>query len=207
MYVACMHECGCVFSPSPPQLKFDSDGVCVCCELQKQSSSCNSLGETLKLNPLRDCNTIRIRLKVCLFVYCDWTTLYICLVVVWQKPSWPALTTQWCHIFRDIWEARLRHKSKQLPFFKCPSFIHLLAFLCFCNPELEIEVWLNCVRENSVWIHKPPPGACLSPANVVFHDLSSLFLVMLRHGSCDVSIIQWRATLWSRLKNCWMKFW
>uniref|UniRef100_A0AAX7SIE4 Family with sequence similarity 189 member A1 n=1 Tax=Astatotilapia calliptera TaxID=8154 RepID=A0AAX7SIE4_ASTCA len=45
-------------------LKFDSDGVCVCCELQKQSSSCNSLGETLKLNPLRDCNTIRIRLKV-----------------------------------------------------------------------------------------------------------------------------------------------
>lgn len=72
VYVACMHECGCVFSPSPPQLKFDSDGVCVCCELQKQSSSCNSLGETLKLNPLRDCNTIRIRLKVCLFVYCDW---------------------------------------------------------------------------------------------------------------------------------------
>lgn len=92
-------------------------------------------------------------------------------------------------------------------FLKCPSFIHLLPFLCFCNPELEIEVWLNCVRENSVWIHKPPPGACLSPANVVFHDLSSLFLVMLRHGSCDVSIIQWRATLWSRLKNCWMKFW
>uniref|UniRef100_A0A3P8TBX0 Endosomal transmembrane epsin interactor 2 n=1 Tax=Amphiprion percula TaxID=161767 RepID=A0A3P8TBX0_AMPPE len=45
-------------------LKFDSDGVCVCCELQKQSSSCNNLGETLKLNPLRDCNTIRLRLKV-----------------------------------------------------------------------------------------------------------------------------------------------
>uniref|UniRef100_A0A8C5GRF1 Family with sequence similarity 189 member A1 n=1 Tax=Gouania willdenowi TaxID=441366 RepID=A0A8C5GRF1_GOUWI len=44
-------------------LKFDSDGVCVCCELQKQSSSCNNLGETLKLNPLRDCNTIRLRLK------------------------------------------------------------------------------------------------------------------------------------------------
>ncbi|XP_026022568.1 protein ENTREP2 isoform X1 [Maylandia zebra] len=62
--------CGCVFSPSPPQLKFDSDGVCVCCELQKQSSSCNSLGETLKLNPLRDCNTIRIRLKELLFSVC-----------------------------------------------------------------------------------------------------------------------------------------
>uniref|UniRef100_A0A8C9YHW9 Endosomal transmembrane epsin interactor 2 n=1 Tax=Sander lucioperca TaxID=283035 RepID=A0A8C9YHW9_SANLU len=45
-------------------LKFDSDGVCVCCELQHQSSSCNNLGETLKLNPLRDCNTIRLRLKV-----------------------------------------------------------------------------------------------------------------------------------------------
>ncbi|XP_034047525.1 protein FAM189A1 isoform X2 [Thalassophryne amazonica] len=44
-------------------LKFDSDGVCVCCELQQQSSSCNNLGETLKLNPLRDCNTIRLRLK------------------------------------------------------------------------------------------------------------------------------------------------
>ncbi|KAG9341891.1 hypothetical protein JZ751_018208, partial [Albula glossodonta] len=46
-------------------IKFDSDGVCVCCEMQHQSSGCNSLGETLKLNPLRDCNTIRLRLKVC----------------------------------------------------------------------------------------------------------------------------------------------
>ncbi|GAA6078514.1 protein FAM189A1 isoform X1, partial [Tachysurus ichikawai] len=45
-------------------IKFDSDGVCVCCTLQHQSSSCNNLGETLKLNPLRDCNTIRLRLKV-----------------------------------------------------------------------------------------------------------------------------------------------
>ncbi|CAL8381655.1 unnamed protein product [Arctogadus glacialis] len=44
-------------------LKFDSDGVCVCCELPQQSSSCTNLGETLKLNPLRDCNTIRLRLK------------------------------------------------------------------------------------------------------------------------------------------------
>lgn len=62
--VAGMHECGCVFYPSFPQLKFDSDGVCVCCELQQQSSSCNNLGDTLKLNPLRDCNTIRLHLKV-----------------------------------------------------------------------------------------------------------------------------------------------
>nr|XP_015808635.2 protein ENTREP2 isoform X1 [Nothobranchius furzeri] len=62
--------CGCVFSPPPPQIKFDSDGVCVCCELQKQSSSCNNLGETLKLNPLRDCNTIRLRLKELLFSVC-----------------------------------------------------------------------------------------------------------------------------------------
>ncbi|XP_017295777.1 protein FAM189A1 isoform X2 [Kryptolebias marmoratus] len=51
-------------------IKFDSDGVCVCCELQKQSSSCNNLGETLKLNPLRDCNTIRLRLKELLFSVC-----------------------------------------------------------------------------------------------------------------------------------------
>ncbi|XP_031701916.1 protein FAM189A1 isoform X1 [Anarrhichthys ocellatus] len=62
--------CGCVFSPPPPQLKFDSDGVCVCCELQHQSTSCNNLGETLKLNPLRDCNTIRLRLKELLFSVC-----------------------------------------------------------------------------------------------------------------------------------------
>nr|XP_040019723.1 protein FAM189A1 isoform X2 [Gasterosteus aculeatus aculeatus] len=51
-------------------LKFDSDGVCVCCELQQQSTSCNNLGETLKLNPLRDCNTIRLRLKELLFSVC-----------------------------------------------------------------------------------------------------------------------------------------
>ncbi|KAI1904333.1 hypothetical protein AGOR_G00004580 [Albula goreensis] len=51
-------------------IKFDSDGVCVCCEMQHQSSGCNSLGETLKLNPLRDCNTIRLRLKELLFSVC-----------------------------------------------------------------------------------------------------------------------------------------
>uniref|UniRef100_A0A8C7US79 Family with sequence similarity 189 member A1 n=1 Tax=Oncorhynchus mykiss TaxID=8022 RepID=A0A8C7US79_ONCMY len=51
-------------------IKFDSDGVCVCCELQHQSSSCNNLGETLKLNPLSDCDTIRQHLKELLFSVC-----------------------------------------------------------------------------------------------------------------------------------------
>lgn len=50
------------------QIKFDSDGVCVCCELEHLKSTCNNLGDTLKLNPLRDCNTIRLRLKVYLCV-------------------------------------------------------------------------------------------------------------------------------------------
>ncbi|MBN3311625.1 F1891 protein, partial [Atractosteus spatula] len=51
-------------------IKFDSDGVCVCCEMQQQSPGCNNLGETLKLNPLRECNTIRLRLKELLFSVC-----------------------------------------------------------------------------------------------------------------------------------------
>ncbi|XP_046898207.1 protein FAM189A1 [Hypomesus transpacificus] len=51
-------------------LKLDSDGVCVCCEMQLQSSSCSNMGETLRLNPLRDCNTIRLRLKELLFSVC-----------------------------------------------------------------------------------------------------------------------------------------
>ncbi|KAL4613379.1 protein FAM189A1-like [Arapaima gigas] len=51
-------------------IKFDSDGVCECCELQHQSSGCNNLGETLKLNPLRDCDTIRLHLKELLFSVC-----------------------------------------------------------------------------------------------------------------------------------------
>uniref|UniRef100_A0A8B9HUY7 Family with sequence similarity 189 member A1 n=1 Tax=Astyanax mexicanus TaxID=7994 RepID=A0A8B9HUY7_ASTMX len=46
------------------------DGVCVCCELEKHSSNCNNMGETLKLNSLRDCNTIRLRLKELLFSVC-----------------------------------------------------------------------------------------------------------------------------------------
>ncbi|KAJ8247818.1 hypothetical protein GJAV_G00250860 [Gymnothorax javanicus] len=51
-------------------VKFVSDGVCVCCEPQLPNSGCNNLGETLKLNPLRDCNTIRMRLKELLFSVC-----------------------------------------------------------------------------------------------------------------------------------------
>ncbi|KAL1007170.1 hypothetical protein UPYG_G00082950 [Umbra pygmaea] len=51
-------------------IKFDSDGVCVCCELQHHTAGCNSLGETLKLNPLSDCNSIRLRLKELLFSVC-----------------------------------------------------------------------------------------------------------------------------------------
>uniref|UniRef100_A0A3P9QI19 Endosomal transmembrane epsin interactor 2 n=1 Tax=Poecilia reticulata TaxID=8081 RepID=A0A3P9QI19_POERE len=49
---------------------FDNDGVCVCCEQQKQSTGCNNQAEMLKLNPLRDCNTIRLRLKELLFSVC-----------------------------------------------------------------------------------------------------------------------------------------
>lgn len=47
------------------QIKFDSVEVCVCCETQHQSAGCSNLGETLKLNPLReDCNAVRLTLKV-----------------------------------------------------------------------------------------------------------------------------------------------
>ncbi|XP_039579148.1 protein FAM189A1 isoform X5 [Passer montanus] len=44
-------------------IKFDSDGVCVCCEMQHQTSGCSNLGETLKLNPLQECNAVRLTLK------------------------------------------------------------------------------------------------------------------------------------------------
>uniref|UniRef100_A0A8D0BUN1 Endosomal transmembrane epsin interactor 2 n=1 Tax=Salvator merianae TaxID=96440 RepID=A0A8D0BUN1_SALMN len=50
-------------------IKFDSDSVCVCCELQHQTSGC-SLGEMLKLNPLQKCNTVRLTLKDLLFSVC-----------------------------------------------------------------------------------------------------------------------------------------
>ncbi|XP_042329926.1 protein FAM189A1 [Sceloporus undulatus] len=50
-------------------IKFDSDSVCVCCELQHQNSGC-SLGEMLKLNPLQECNRVRLTLKDLLFSVC-----------------------------------------------------------------------------------------------------------------------------------------
>ncbi|NXN14175.1 F1891 protein, partial [Indicator maculatus] len=53
-----------------PQIKFDSDGVCVCCEMQHQTSGCSNLGETLKLNPLQECNVVRLTLKDLLFSVC-----------------------------------------------------------------------------------------------------------------------------------------
>ncbi|XP_031472309.1 protein FAM189A1 isoform X2 [Phasianus colchicus] len=51
-------------------IKFDSDGVCVCCEMQHQTSGCSNLGEMLKLNPLRECNAVRLTLKDLLFSVC-----------------------------------------------------------------------------------------------------------------------------------------
>ncbi|OXB82069.1 UNVERIFIED_CONTAM: hypothetical protein H355_004152 [Colinus virginianus] len=51
-------------------IKFDSDGVCVCCEMQHQTSGCSNLGEMLKLNPLRECNVVRLTLKDLLFSVC-----------------------------------------------------------------------------------------------------------------------------------------
>ncbi|XP_054417880.1 protein ENTREP2 [Pteronotus mesoamericanus] len=52
-------------------IKFDSVEVCVCCETQHQSTGCSNLGETLKLNPLReDCNAVRLTLKDLLFSVC-----------------------------------------------------------------------------------------------------------------------------------------
>ncbi|KAK2107647.1 Protein entrep2 [Saguinus oedipus] len=53
--------------PVNGEIKFDSVEVCVCCELQHQSSGCSNLGETLKLNPLQEnCNAVRLTLKVTL---------------------------------------------------------------------------------------------------------------------------------------------
>uniref|UniRef100_H0XEC9 Endosomal transmembrane epsin interactor 2 n=1 Tax=Otolemur garnettii TaxID=30611 RepID=H0XEC9_OTOGA len=52
-------------------IKFDSVEVCVCCELQHQSTGCSNLGETLKLNPLQEsCNAVRLTLKELLFSVC-----------------------------------------------------------------------------------------------------------------------------------------
>ncbi|XP_053437931.1 protein ENTREP2 isoform X1 [Nycticebus coucang] len=52
-------------------IKFDSVEVCVCCELQHQSTGCSNLGETLKLNPLQEsCNAVRLTLQELLFSVC-----------------------------------------------------------------------------------------------------------------------------------------
>ncbi|XP_036440426.1 protein FAM189A1 [Colossoma macropomum] len=89
-------------------IKFDSDGVCVCCELQHQSSSCNNLGETLKLNPLRDCNTIRLRLKELLFSVC---ALNVISTIVC------ALATAMCcmqMVSTDILQMFMPHRARAL---------------------------------------------------------------------------------------------
>ncbi|KAM8780284.1 protein ENTREP2 [Rhynchonycteris naso] len=52
-------------------IKFDSVEVCVCCQTQHPATGCSHLGETLKLNPLReDCNAVRQTLKDLLFSVC-----------------------------------------------------------------------------------------------------------------------------------------
>ncbi|XP_062845750.1 protein ENTREP2 isoform X2 [Trichomycterus rosablanca] len=89
-------------------IKFDSDGVCVCCALQHQSSSCNNLGETLKLNPLRDCNTIRLRLKELLFSVCG---LNVISTIVC------ALATAMCcmqMVSADILQMFMPHRARAL---------------------------------------------------------------------------------------------
>lgn len=49
----------------PVQIKFDGVEVCVCCEAQPPAPGCSHLGDTLKLNPLReDCDAVRLALKV-----------------------------------------------------------------------------------------------------------------------------------------------
>ncbi|XP_066513712.1 protein ENTREP2-like [Hoplias malabaricus] len=89
-------------------IKFDSDGVCVCCELQHHSSSCSNLGETLKLNPLRDCNTIRLRLKELLFSVC---ALNVISTIVC------ALATAMCcmqMVSTDILQMFMPHRARAL---------------------------------------------------------------------------------------------
>ncbi|KAJ8272256.1 hypothetical protein COCON_G00111150 [Conger conger] len=89
-------------------VKFVSDGVCVCCELQLQSSGCSNLGETLKLNPLRDCNTIRLRLRELLFSVC---ALNVISTIVC------ALATAMCcmqMVSADILQMFMPHRSRSL---------------------------------------------------------------------------------------------
>ncbi|XP_051776424.1 protein ENTREP2 isoform X2 [Erpetoichthys calabaricus] len=89
-------------------IKFDSDGVCVCCEMQHQSSGCSNLGETLKLNPLRECNTVRLRLKELLFSVC---ALNVISTIVC------ALATAICcmqMVSTDILHMFIPHRSRSL---------------------------------------------------------------------------------------------
>nr|KAF6409768.1 family with sequence similarity 189 member A1 [Rousettus aegyptiacus] len=52
-------------------IKFDGVEVCVCCEAQPPAPGCSHLGDTLKLNPLReDCDAVRLALKDLLFSVC-----------------------------------------------------------------------------------------------------------------------------------------
>ncbi|XP_077120014.1 protein ENTREP2 isoform X2 [Ranitomeya variabilis] len=51
-------------------ININSDGVCVCCEMQHQTSGCSNPGETLKLNPLQECSAVRLTLKDLLFSVC-----------------------------------------------------------------------------------------------------------------------------------------
>ncbi|XP_048473195.1 protein FAM189A1 [Rhincodon typus] len=50
--------------------KFDGDGVCVCCEIQEQTKGCSSFTETLKLNAVQECGTVRLALKDLLISIC-----------------------------------------------------------------------------------------------------------------------------------------
>ncbi|CAH2273742.1 FAM189A1 isoform X1 [Pelobates cultripes] len=51
-------------------ININSDGVCVCCDMQHQTSGCSNPGETLKLNPLQECSAVRLTLKDLLFSVC-----------------------------------------------------------------------------------------------------------------------------------------
>uniref|UniRef100_UPI00358FBEF6 protein ENTREP2-like isoform X2 n=1 Tax=Myxine glutinosa TaxID=7769 RepID=UPI00358FBEF6 len=50
-------------------ISLEDDRVCVCCENPKLNG-CSNLGDTLKLNPLQQCNTVRVTLKDLLFSVC-----------------------------------------------------------------------------------------------------------------------------------------
>ncbi|XP_053320200.1 protein ENTREP2 [Spea bombifrons] len=51
-------------------ININSDGVCVCCDMQHHTSGCSNPGETLKLNPLQECSAVRLTLKDLLFSVC-----------------------------------------------------------------------------------------------------------------------------------------